>query len=411
MSTQTSNKNLTLPAFGDSNWNSPVNNDFTYVDQALGSYFSVSVGTGGTTALTTSTVIDPVTGAYWWTAQQLDVTASGNLTSNAVITIPSSLGTGTLGGAWVVKNSLTSTQQGSYTLTIKTASGTGVTVAQGTSAYVYSNGTNVYYTDDNLTSTLAAPSFNTLQVLGSTALNTTSSRTTVGTPSSQSATISIASPAVVTLSSATPLPATGTPVYFTTTGTLPTGLNTGQVYYVIFPSAGTFQLSATPSGSAINTSATQSGTHTVNFGVGSQLYSASQTTPAIAFPNAAEVAVYTATAATGTINYDLINQSILYYTSNSSANWTINFRGNSSTTLNSMLQVGQAITATFLATNGSTAYYNSSVQIDSVGQTLKWQNIAPSAGNASAIDVYSYTIIKTATTPTYTVLASISPFV
>jgi plastocyanin len=121
--------------------------------------------------------------------------------------------------------------------------------------------------------------------------------------------------------------------------------------------------------------------------------------------------VYTATAATGTINYDIINQSILYYTTNSSANWTINFRGNSTTTLNSMLQVGQAITATFLATNGSTAYYNSSIQIDSVGQTVKWQNVSPSSGNVNSIDVYSYTIIKTATTPTYTVLGSLSPFV
>ena len=43
--------------------------------------------------------------------------------------------------------------------------------------------------------------------------------------------------------------------------------------------------------------------------------------------------------------------------------------------------------------------------------TPKWQGgTAPSAGNASSIDVYVYTIIKTAATPTYTVLGSQTQF-
>lgn len=118
-----------------------------------------------------------------------------------------------------------------------------------------------------------------------------------------------------------------------------------------------------------------------------------------------------ATAATGTINFDAVTQSVLYYTSNASANWTLNIRGASGTTLNSILATGDSITVVFLNTNGTTAYYNSAVQIDGSSVTPKWQNgAAPSVGSASAIDAYTYTIIKTASTPTYTVLASQSKF-
>lgn len=118
-----------------------------------------------------------------------------------------------------------------------------------------------------------------------------------------------------------------------------------------------------------------------------------------------------ATAATGTINYDAVTQSVLYYTSNASANWTLNIRGNSGTTLSSMLAVGDAITVTFLVTNGSTAYYPTALQIDGSAVTPKYQGgTAWSAGNASSIDAYVYTVIKTAATPTYTVFASQTKF-
>lgn len=118
-----------------------------------------------------------------------------------------------------------------------------------------------------------------------------------------------------------------------------------------------------------------------------------------------------ATAATGTIAYDAVTQGVLYFTSNASANWTLNIRGNSGTTLNSILAVGDAITVTHLVTQGSTAYYNNAVQIDGSAVTPKYQGgTAWSAGNASSIDAYVYTVIKTAATPTYTVFASQTKF-
>lgn len=118
-----------------------------------------------------------------------------------------------------------------------------------------------------------------------------------------------------------------------------------------------------------------------------------------------------ATAATGTINFDAITQGVLYYTSNASANWTLNIRGSSGATLSSILAVGDAITVTHLVTQGSTAYYNNAVQIDGSSVTPKYQGgTAWAAGNASSIDAYVYTVVKTAATPTYTVFASQTKF-
>lgn len=77
------------------------------------------------------------------------------------------------------------------------------------------------------------------------------------------ATMTIASPGVVTWTGHTL--SAGDPVKFTTTGALPTGITAGVTYYVKSPATNTFQLSATPGGSAINTSGSQSGTHTATF--------------------------------------------------------------------------------------------------------------------------------------------------
>lgn len=123
-----------------------------------------------------------------------------------------------------------------------------------------------------------------------------------------------------------------------------------------------------------------------------------------------ETTTVSATAPTGTINYDVVNQSILYYTTNASANWTLNLRGNSSTTLNSVMSTGQTITVTFITTQGATAYYNNAVTIDGNAVTPKWQNgVTPSAGDINSLDVYTFAIVKTANA-TYTVLASLAKF-
>lgn len=116
-----------------------------------------------------------------------------------------------------------------------------------------------------------------------------------------------------------------------------------------------------------------------------------------------------ASAATGTINFDVATASVWYYTSNATANHTLNFRYDGSNTLSSKLAVGDAITLVWLNTNGATPYYPNVIQIDGSTVTPKVP-AAISAGNASAIDAYVFTIIKTAATPTYTVLETQTKF-
>ncbi len=123
-----------------------------------------------------------------------------------------------------------------------------------------------------------------------------------------------------------------------------------------------------------------------------------------------ETAAISATAATGTVHLNVSTASVHIYTSNSTANYTLNIRGNSSTTLNSLMAIGESITVTFESPNGATPYYATAYTIDGNAVTPKWLGgTAPSAGNASATDVYMLQIRKTAAA-TFTCLASQSKF-
>jgi hypothetical protein len=187
---------------------------------------------------------------------------------------------------------------------------------------------------------------------------------------------------------------------FVTAFTLPTADSTAN-YVLKTNGSGTLGFAA-PSDVSLAGTQTFTGTNT---------FSGSSSAIAIVLNDAAEVATVSATAATGTINYDITTQSVLYYTSNASANWTVNFRGSSGTSLNTLMSTGQSMTVAFLVTQGSTAYYNSAVQVDGTtsGVTTRWLGGAPTAGNASGIDSYRYLIIKTGSA-TFTVLASNTQF-
>ena len=147
-----------------------------------------------------------------------------------------------------------------------------------------------------------------------------------------------------------------------------------------------------------------------NTWTGTQTFNGTSSVLASVLVNAAETMTISATAATGTINYDVTTQSVLYYTTSASANWTVNFRASSGTSLNTAMTTGQSLTVAFLVTQGSTAYYNSAVQVDGSSVTPKWQSgTAPTAGNASSVDVYTYTIVKTGSAA-FTVFASQTQF-
>lgn len=178
-------------------------------------------------------------------------------------------------------------------------------------------------------------------------------------------------------------------------------LGVGSVTQAYSANLDAFAGKTAPSGTVVGTSDTQTLTNKT-------LTSPSATNAFLT--TAREKVTVTATAATGTINYDALTQAILYYTTNSSANFTVNIRGDGSTTLNSMMATGDSLTLVFLVTNGSTARYQTGFQIDGSSVTPKWLNgFAPTAGNANSIDSYTYTIIKTASA-TYTVFAQQTKF-
>lgn len=123
-----------------------------------------------------------------------------------------------------------------------------------------------------------------------------------------------------------------------------------------------------------------------------------------------EKATVNASAPSSSINYDFSTQAVLVYTSNATTNFTVNIRGSSSVSLNTLLAVGETATMVLMVSNGATPYYPSTIQIDGTTITPKYQGgLAVTAGNASSIDVYTISILKTASA-TYTAFVSQTKF-
>lgn len=125
---------------------------------------------------------------------------------------------------------------------------------------------------------------------------------------------------------------------------------------------------------------------------------------------ALEKAEISGTGLTGTLNFDQKSYAVYFSTANATGNWTLNVRGDGSNTLNSRMATGEAITIAVIATQGGTAYYQSAFQIDGSSVTPKWIGGAPVAGTVNSIEMYVFTIIKTASA-TFTVLGQRVAFV
>ena len=116
------------------------------------------------------------------------------------------------------------------------------------------------------------------------------------------------------------------------------------------------------------------------------------------------------TALNGTFNLNLANNAVYFFTPNATGNFTFNFRGDGSTSLNSTLEIGNSLTVAIITTQGGSAYYANGHQIDGSSVTPLWAGgTAPSSGDTSSKNVYTYTIIKTANA-TYTLLAQKTKF-
>ena len=109
-----------------------------------------------------------------------------------------------------------------------------------------------------------------------------------------------------------------------------------------------------------------------------------------------EGSTITASAPTSTTNYDFKTQAVQYYTSSNTTNFTLNIRGNSTTSLDSIMTTGQTATMVLMVTNGATPYYPNVIKIDGSTITPKYQGgLTITAGNASSIDIYTIAIVKT----------------
>jgi hypothetical protein len=123
-----------------------------------------------------------------------------------------------------------------------------------------------------------------------------------------------------------------------------------------------------------------------------------------------EKVTVTASAAPATLNYNILDQAILFHSASSTANWTLNFRGDASRTLNSVMSTGQSLTTTLMVLNTTTAYSASAYQIDGTTIRPRWQGGTSGSANTNSLDAHTFTIIKTSATPTYVLLGSITKY-
>jgi len=130
-------------------------------------------------------------------------------------------------------------------------------------------------------------------------------------------------------------------------------------------------------------------------------------------------AISTTSATAVALDPYTVGTSAWIYTGNATNTWVPNFGHLSSTSneasINTWLAVGESLTVSVAAYISNSAAFASQLKID--GQTAftpNWQGaLAPTSGNASSYDVYTYTIIKTAIssgTPTYVVYAARTRF-
>ena len=348
-------------------WGTTTDNNFSYIfDTAIAGYQVVTI-------TSTSQVLTYVNGPTSSAALNQSVYAMLSFTGASAAT---SIYAPPVPKQYILWNNT------SYAITIynstvignTTAAGTGIALAAGDKIQVWSDGTNFYDVKaQNLTGTLAIAKGGTGQTTANAAFNALA-----------------------------PVQTTANGKYLKSNGTDTSwdqiDISTGDI-------TGTLPIANGGTGTTTST------------GSGAVVLATSPTlaTPTFVTPTNStygnikalfETATITAAAPSSTTNFDVVTQAVQYYTTNAANNFTLNIRGDGSTSLNSILSTGQSVTIALLVTNGATPYYPNAIQIDGSSVTPKWQTgIAPTSGNASSIDVYTFAIVKTASA-TFTVLAS-----
>ena len=143
---------------------------------------------------------------------------------------------------------------------------------------------------------------------------------------------------------------------------------------------------------------------------GTASFTGSMSTMAFNAPNFVENVSLSASAPVGQLNFNVTGQTVMYVTGNSTGNFLVNIFGSDSVPLNNLLSVGQSVTCALMLTNGATGYFVTGVRVDGLAATVRWQGgTAPSSGNTSAVDAYTFVVVKTANA-TFNVFAASAKF-
>jgi len=345
---------LTVQATGENSgtWGQITNTNLLILEQAIGGFQSVGITSGATLTFSNGALSNGKN-------QVLKLT--GTIGGAVNVVIPDSIEK-----TFVVENATS----GAHTVTFKTTSGTGVTWAaadKGTKM-IYSDGTNVVDTAFTDLSSDYSPQL-------SANLDTNGNNIVIDTATG-----------IIDENS-------NQQITFTTTGSAVNEFTVANAATGNAP-----EISATGGDTNIDLNLTPKGVGRATFNGQGKIQSL------------AEKVTTEATAATGTVNYDVLTQAVWNFTTDASANWTLNIRGDGSNSLDSIMDTGESITVAHIVSQGATAYYNSAVQVDGSSITPEWQGgAAPSAGNINSLDVYTYTIIKTGAA-TFTALAAQTQF-
>ena len=348
------NLKLTVQATGENSgtWGQITNTNLLILEQAIGGFQSVAITTGATLTFSNGALSN---------GKNNVLKLVGTIGGAVNVVVPDSIEK-----TYIIDNATT----GAYTVTVKTSSGSGVTWAaadKGTKV-VYSDGTNDV--DTNLTD--------------------------------------LSSDISPQLSA--DLDCNGQDIVMDSSNSIQDDSNNEYIKMAKTGSAvNEFTVTNAATGNAPNLSATGDDTN-IDLNLTPKGYGRATFNGQGKIQSVAEKVTTEATAATGTINYDVLTQAVWNFTSDAAANWTLNIRGDGSNTLDNIMDTGESITIAHIVKQGSSAYYNSAVQVDGSSITPEWSGgSAPSAGNASSLDVYTYTIIKTGSA-TFTALASQTQF-
>ena len=334
-------------------WGDKTNTNLNLVQQAIAGYEAIDVASADVTlAMTNATLSN---------ARNMVLNLTGTLAGTRVVNVPDGIEK-----TYIVKDSTT---RAGFTLTIKTVSGTGVAIPAGKTVLVFSDGTNVvdvFFMKDLVEDTTPQLGGD-LDANGNNILIDNGNSINDENDNEQ--------------------------IKFATTASAVNEISVTNAATTNPPS-----VSATGGDTNIDLNLTPKGIGRTTFNGQGKIQSV------------AEKVTTEATAATGTVNYDVLTQAVWNFTTDASGNWTLNVRGDGSNSLNSIMDTGESITVAHIVSQGATAYYNSAFQIDGSSVTPEWQGgAAPSAGTPSSLDTYTYTIIKTADA-TFTVLASLTAF-